>query len=82
MSQLKPSLMDYTLKELATQVKPAFRAKQIYSWLYQCNINQPPQLSPQGRDVDHFFQRCFECNVLNALKPSKTNTSNRPHLED
>ena len=34
MSELKPSLMDYTQKELAQLVKPAFRAKQIYSWLY------------------------------------------------
>ena len=34
MSELKPSLMDYTQKELAGLVKPAFRAKQIYSWLY------------------------------------------------
>jgi len=34
MSQLKPSLMDFTQKELTALVKPAFRAKQIYSWLY------------------------------------------------
>ncbi len=34
MSELKPSLMDYTQKELTKLVKPAFRAKQIYSWLY------------------------------------------------
>jgi len=34
MSELKPSLMDYTLKELQAIVKPAFRAKQIYGWMY------------------------------------------------
>jgi len=31
---LKPSLMDYTLKELQSIVKPSFRAKQIYGWIY------------------------------------------------
>lgn len=34
MSLLKPSLYDLTLKELTAQTKPAFRAKQIYGWLY------------------------------------------------
>ena len=34
MSTLKPSLYDLTLKELTALTKPAFRAKQIYGWLY------------------------------------------------
>lgn len=31
---MKPSLFDFTLKELQSIVKPSFRAKQIYGWLY------------------------------------------------
>ena len=34
MSELKPSLYDLSLKELTSLTKPAFRAKQIYGWLY------------------------------------------------
>jgi 23S rRNA (adenine2503-C2)-methyltransferase len=34
MSELKPSLYELTLKELTAITKPAFRAKQIYGWLY------------------------------------------------
>ena len=34
MSELKPSLMDYTLKELESLISPKFRVKQIYGWLY------------------------------------------------
>ncbi len=34
MTQLKPSLLDFTKEELALKVKPAFRAKQIFGWLY------------------------------------------------
>ncbi len=30
----KPSILDYTREELAQQIKPAFRAKQIYNWVY------------------------------------------------
>ena len=31
---MKKSLMDFTLSELQKEVKPSFRAKQIYGWLY------------------------------------------------
>lgn len=31
---MKPSLMDYTQKELEEFIKPKFRVKQIYGWLY------------------------------------------------
>ncbi len=34
MNELKPSLLDFTLKELTNLLKPSFRAKQIYGWLY------------------------------------------------
>jgi len=34
MSEIKPSLLDFTQKELTALVKPSFRAKQIYGWLY------------------------------------------------
>ena len=30
----KPSILDYTREELSEQIKPAFRAKQIYNWIY------------------------------------------------
>ena len=33
-TQCKPSLYDFTLKELQEKIKPSFRAKQIYGWLY------------------------------------------------
>lgn len=31
---MKPSLLDFTQKELLTLIKPSFRAKQIFGWLY------------------------------------------------
>ena len=34
MNAMKPSLYDFTQKELIEQIKPAFRVKQIYGWLY------------------------------------------------
>ncbi|WP_297441134.1 23S rRNA (adenine(2503)-C(2))-methyltransferase RlmN [Sulfurimonas sp.] len=34
MSEPKPSLLDFTQKELTELVKPSFRAKQIFGWMY------------------------------------------------
>ena len=34
MIDIKPSLLDFTQKELTHIVKPSFRAKQIFGWLY------------------------------------------------
>lgn len=34
MNNIKPSLLDFTQKELMEQIKPAFRVKQIFGWLY------------------------------------------------
>ena len=34
MSKYKQSLYDFTQKELMALVKPSFRAKQIYGWIY------------------------------------------------
>jgi len=31
---MKPSLMDYTQKELMGMIKPSFRVKQIFGWIY------------------------------------------------
>ena len=31
----KPTIMDLTKEELAQAVKPAFRAKQIFGWIYR-----------------------------------------------
>lgn len=31
----KTSIMDYSKEELSRQIKPSFRAKQLYNWIYQ-----------------------------------------------
>ena len=39
MTNLKPSLLDFTQKELIENIKPSFRAKQIMGWLYHNYAN-------------------------------------------
>jgi len=37
---MKPTILDYTKEELALHVKPAFRAKQIFGWVYHQYANR------------------------------------------
>ncbi|HFU74019.1 MAG TPA: 23S rRNA (adenine(2503)-C(2))-methyltransferase RlmN, partial [Helicobacteraceae bacterium] len=37
---LKPTLYDFTLEDLSKKVKPSFRAKQIYGWLYAQQVTE------------------------------------------
>jgi 23S rRNA (adenine2503-C2)-methyltransferase len=61
----KPSIMDYTKDELAELIKPSFRAKQVYNWVFQQYVDsfeQMPNLPKNLRkDLDEQF-------VLSPLK--------------
>jgi len=36
---MKQSIMDFTKKEMESFIKPSFRVKQIYGWIYHHYIN-------------------------------------------
>jgi 23S rRNA (adenine2503-C2)-methyltransferase len=40
----KPTILDYTKEELATIVKPGFRAKQIFGWIYHQYVDSFDQM--------------------------------------
>ncbi|MFP4486635.1 MAG: 23S rRNA (adenine(2503)-C(2))-methyltransferase RlmN [Campylobacterales bacterium] len=51
---MKEYIYDLTLDELKTKVKPAFRAKQIYSWIYQKYVDsfeEMKNISKKDRDI-------------------------------
>ena len=62
---MKPSLMDYTQKELTTLVKPAFRAKQLYSWLYH---NYASDFEDMKNIPKSLKEELAKTHVVNPLK--------------
>jgi 23S rRNA (adenine2503-C2)-methyltransferase len=48
---MKKFIYDYTKQELATIIKPSFRAKQIYSWLYTKYVNNFEQMNNIPKDL-------------------------------
>lgn len=62
---MKPSLLDLTLKELQDVVKPSFRAKQIYGWLYHHYADSYEDMKNIPKDLK---EQLAEKYVLNPLK--------------
>jgi len=69
---LKPSILDFTLQELAQKVKPPFRSKQIYNWVYLQYAKSFDEMKNLPKDLREKLKEDF---VLNPLKKVKVETS-------
>ncbi|MCD6433539.1 MAG: 23S rRNA (adenine(2503)-C(2))-methyltransferase RlmN [Sulfurimonas sp.] len=64
---MKPSLMDYTQKELATLIKPSFRAKQIYGWLYHQYVSSFDEMKNIPKALKEELAEKFVVNPLTIV---------------
>lgn len=53
MKQSKPLIYDFTLDELKEQIKPSFRAKQIYNWIYVNYCSSFDDMKNLPKDLKH-----------------------------
>jgi 23S rRNA (adenine2503-C2)-methyltransferase len=68
MNTLKPSLYDLTLKELTALTKPAFRAKQIYGWLYHHYVDSFDEMKNIPNVLKEELAQKFLINPLKIVK--------------
>ncbi|MBN2823908.1 MAG: 23S rRNA (adenine(2503)-C(2))-methyltransferase RlmN [Campylobacterales bacterium] len=72
MNQPKPSIQDFTQEELLEYVKPAFRIKQIYNWIYHIYVDSFSQM----KNLPKAMQEELEANyILNPLEIAKIQQS-------
>ena len=72
MNELKPSLLNFTKEELALKVKPAFRAKQIFGWLYHNYIESFDEMQNIPKALREELSQNF---IINPLKIAKKEIS-------
>ena len=65
---MKPSLMDYTQKELMEIVKPSFRAKQIFGWLYHNYASDFDEMKNIPKNLKDELAQKYVVNPLNIVK--------------
>ena len=72
MTNIKPSLLDFTLKELQEVVKPAFRAKQIYGWLYHQYVQDFDDMKNIPKTIKEELAQKYIVNPLKIVNKEVT----------
>lgn len=77
---MKPSIYAYTLKELQTLIKPSFRAKQIYSWLYHSYAQSFDEMQNLPKDLRSTLADEFDLNPLEVVSKECSNDGTIKYL--
>ena len=64
---MKDCILNYTLEELKKEVKPSFRAKQIYNWLYVKQVDSFDQMKNLPKDLKNSLDERFSLNPLKIV---------------
>ncbi|MEO1937380.1 MAG: 23S rRNA (adenine(2503)-C(2))-methyltransferase RlmN, partial [Sulfurimonas sp.] len=80
MNQLKPSLMDFTLKELQEIVKPSFRAKQIYGWLYHQYASNYEEMKNIPKAMKEELEKEYLVNPLKIVNKEESSDGTIKYL--
>ena len=65
---MKLSLYEFTLKELQAEVKPSFRAKQIYGWLYHNYVTSYDDMKNLPKTLRDELSKRFVIDPLKIVK--------------
>ncbi len=65
---MKNTILDLTKDELAEICKPAFRAKQIYNWIYQKYVDSFDEMLNISKDMRHDLNEAYLLNPLEVVR--------------
>lgn len=77
---IKPSLYDYTLKELQQLIKPSFRAKQIYGWIYHHYVDDYINMKNIPKALQKELEEKYIINPLSIIKKEISNDGTIKYL--
>jgi len=69
---MKPSLLDFTQKELLSQIKPSFRVKQIFGWLYHNYAQSFDEMKNIPKALKDELAEKFIVNPLKIIKKEES----------
>lgn len=80
MSQPKPSIQDYTREELSELIKPSFRAKQIYSWLYHKYVTSFDEMKNLPKVLKDELKERYRVEPLKIVRREKSRDGSIKYL--
>ncbi|MEA2098747.1 MAG: 23S rRNA (adenine(2503)-C(2))-methyltransferase RlmN [Campylobacterota bacterium] len=77
---MKPSLMDYTQKELMEMIKPSFRVKQIFGWMYHQYAENFDEMKNIPKSMKEELSKKFVVNPLKIVNKEESSDGTIKYL--
>jgi 23S rRNA (adenine2503-C2)-methyltransferase len=77
---VKKSILDFTKDELFTIVKPSFRSKQLYHWIYQKYANSYEEMKNIPKDIRENLSKNYVLNPLEIVKIEESLDGSKKYL--
>ena len=77
---MRISIYDYTKDELKNLIKPSFRAKQIFNWLYVQYSDSYEMMKNIPKDLKNKLIDSYDLNIAKIIKKEKSNDGSIKYL--
>ncbi|MBD3841181.1 MAG: 23S rRNA (adenine(2503)-C(2))-methyltransferase RlmN [Campylobacterales bacterium] len=74
------SIYDYRLDELKNVIKPSFRAKQIYNWLYKNYATSYQEMKNIPKDLQQQLQQDFPIDICKIVRVEQSSDGTKKYL--
>ncbi|MCK5111440.1 MAG: 23S rRNA (adenine(2503)-C(2))-methyltransferase RlmN [Arcobacteraceae bacterium] len=74
------TIYDYTLKELQESLKPSFRAKQVYNWIYKKYVTSYEDMKNLPKDLKENLTKNFPIDILKIIKVEQSTDGSIKYL--
>ena len=74
------SIYDYTLGELKKSLKPAFRAKQVYNWLYKNYASSYDEMKNIPNDLKQKLKDEYPIDIMEVVKKEQSSDGSIKYL--
>ena len=75
-----PSIYDYTLDELKEILKPSFRAKQVYNWLYKKYANSYDDMKNLPKELVENLKENYPIDIMQIVKKEQSRDGSIKYL--
>jgi 23S rRNA (adenine2503-C2)-methyltransferase len=76
----KENILDLSKEELSERVKPSFRAKQIYQWLYQKYVTSFDEMKNLPKELKEYLNSMYYLDPLTIVKIEESRDGSKKYL--
>jgi len=77
---MKKTIYDYSLEELQEKIKPSFRAKQIYNWLYKKYATKYDEMKNIPKDLKLSLTENYPIDICKIISIEKSSDGTKKYL--